>query len=120
MRWLAAMAILAAGTASAEPAPAVVTKAAEEARAALDSRLLDYPSARFRGVTAHVAGKAVTFCGQVNAKNRSGGYVGWEAFGVFVADGASVSIDPKMTAILCAPPTGEAVPGDFSAALAHR
>lgn len=125
MRWLAALVILASGTASAQPAPNIVSDAAAKARSALEARLLDYPSARFRDVKAHVAGGgvAVLFCGKVNAKNRSGGYVGWENFAAFVTDSAAVTVgasDAPMTAIYCDDPIGSPVPGDFSAALAHR
>lgn len=125
MRWLAALVILAAPAASAQPAPEIVSKAAAKARSELEARLLDYPSARFADVKAHVAdgGKAVLFCGKVNAKNRSGGYVGWEGFAAFVTDSATVTAgasDAPMTAIYCSEPIGYPVPGDFSAAMAHR
>jgi hypothetical protein len=45
-------------------------------RGALDERLLDYPSARFRDVR----GTDLVICGFVNSKNRMGAYVGWNRF----------------------------------------
>lgn len=71
-------------------------------REALDGALTDYPSARFRNVKArlvrsvyasdegqsnkvpwnHRGGVVLVFCGEMNAKNRMGGYTGWEAFGL--------------------------------------
>lgn len=58
-------------------APGPVTDAiVRDAKAALDSRLLDYPSARFRDVR----GNALLICGFVNAKNRMGAYTGWDRF----------------------------------------
>ncbi|WP_100259298.1 hypothetical protein [Qipengyuania seohaensis] len=74
--------------------------AVEEARKALDDQLTDYPSARFRGVRArivpsvyssdegqsdkvpwtHRGGPILVLCGQINAKNRMGGYTGWSDF----------------------------------------
>ncbi len=46
------------------------------ARTALDARLFDYPSARFRDVR----GNAMVICGFVNGKNRMGAYGGWKRF----------------------------------------
>lgn len=46
------------------------------ARQALNERLLDYPSARFRDVR----GNDLVVCGFVNSKNRMGAYVGWTRF----------------------------------------
>nr|WP_314136946.1 hypothetical protein [uncultured Brevundimonas sp.] len=47
-----------------------------DARRALDARLFDYPSARFRDVR----GTGFALCGFVNAKNRYGAYSGWKRF----------------------------------------
>lgn len=61
----------------APPPPGPVTDGIiRSARAALDERLLDYPSARFRDVH----GNAMVVCGFVNAKNRMGAYTGWSRF----------------------------------------
>ncbi|QBX37219.1 hypothetical protein E4M02_02605 [Brevundimonas sp. S30B] len=65
------------------PGPGTAQLAA--ARAALDERLLDYPSARFR----EVRGNNMVLCGNVNAKNRMGAYSGWTRFAVFHSDGSS-------------------------------
>lgn len=45
-------------------------------RDALDSRLTDYPSARFRRVRVAADGSHV--CGEVNARGPAGGYEGWK------------------------------------------
>lgn len=64
-------------------------RSAEEVRSALDARLIDYPSARFRSVyiTRNPEAEAEQgedgpgyFCGFVNSKNQMGGYVGWKRF----------------------------------------
>ncbi|WEK56488.1 MAG: hypothetical protein P0Y52_07935 [Candidatus Brevundimonas phytovorans] len=57
------------------------------ARSALDARLFDFPSARFRDVR----GDANVLCGFVNAKNRLGAYTGWKRF-AYVAFGDDPSI----------------------------
>lgn len=46
------------------------------ARLALDRAMIDYPSARFRDVTATDS----IICGSVNGPNRLGGYAGWHRF----------------------------------------
>lgn len=50
------------------------------ARDALDGALFDYPTARFREVTAN----EIVVCGRLNAKNRMGAYSGWQDFVVVV------------------------------------
>jgi hypothetical protein len=70
------------------------------ARRALDSTLIDFPSARFQDVHArivrsvyaddegqsdkvpwtHRGGPVLVICGQINSKNRMGGYTGWSGF----------------------------------------
>ncbi|UVO49159.1 hypothetical protein M0208_00975 [Sphingomonas sp. SUN019] len=77
-----------------------VRAALPEARDELDTVLADYSSARFRNVQArlvrsvfasddgqsnkvpwlHRGGVVLVFCGEVNAKNRMGGFTGWEKF----------------------------------------
>lgn len=69
-------------------------------REGLDGQLNDYPSARFRNVRARIArsvyasdegqsnkvpwthrgGPILVFCGEINPKNRMGGYGGWRRF----------------------------------------
>lgn len=69
-------------------------------QAGFDSQLTDYPSARFRNVQArlvrsiyssdegqsnrvpwtHRGNVVLILCGEINAKNRMGGYIGWERF----------------------------------------
>lgn len=65
-----------------------VQRLAYKAALMVDDRLVDYPSARFRDVYAvwrSVRGEEPEFsiCGQVEAKNRLGGYTGWQHFVVF-------------------------------------
>lgn len=64
-------------------------RAAHEVRAAFDSELIDYPSARFRDVYVSrnpdaeaESGSPGTgyLCGYVNSKNQMGGYAGWKRF----------------------------------------
>jgi hypothetical protein len=74
--------------------------AALPARRALDDQLIDYPSARFQDVHArivksvyaddegqsdkvpwtHRGGDVLVLCGQINSRNRMGGYIGWTGF----------------------------------------
>lgn len=66
-------------------------RAAPAIRREFDSRLLDYPSARFRDVrvtiNASVEGERGAYlCGFVNAKNRMGAYTGWQQFMVSGTD----------------------------------
>jgi len=56
--------------------PAPTAKTFRDARKALDVRLIDLPSARFRDVHATEG----VVCGYVNARNRMGGYAGWQPF----------------------------------------
>lgn len=80
------------------------------ARNALDAKLLDYPSARFRDVHAD----HFRICGMVNARNSLGAYTGWKQFGV-LGSGQTGSIAyfddrPADLADLCANHTDQ----DFS------
>lgn len=63
-----------------------------QAQEAVRAKLNDPASAQFRNVTQTVGGP---FCGEVNAKNRMGGYVGFRWFDAFpMNDGKwHVSID---------------------------
>jgi hypothetical protein len=81
----ALMAIALPVAAQAQPLAALRSKAAAElpkVREAFDDQLLDYPSARFKKVRAGYTeiGSAPYFCGQLNAKNSSGAYIGWRYF----------------------------------------
>lgn len=73
-------------------APAKVTKEIEAARIMavkmlVSSTLKDPDSARFRGVKA----KWGTVCGEVNAKNSYGGYVGYRRF--YAIDGSDFHME---------------------------
>lgn len=64
--------------------PGPVTDAqVRSARSAFDEQLLDFPSARFKDVT----GNGYVLCGQVNAKNRVGAYIGWTPFAAVWREG---------------------------------
>lgn len=68
------MALSAAMMADQPPPPSEADFAA--ARQALNERMIDYPSARFRDVRGNVT----VICGFVNGKNRLGAYAGWQQF----------------------------------------
>lgn len=70
------MVVMAAVAALQAPGP-VTPSLLAGAKTALDERLLDYPSARFRDVR----GDDKVLCGFFNAKNRMGAYTGWARFG---------------------------------------
>lgn len=64
--------------------PQVDFGVAAAVRKILDEKLLDYPSSRFRSVYLdNIPGKRL-LCGEINTKNRLGGYVGWSHFKVYV------------------------------------
>lgn len=73
----------------------------------IDAKLIDGTSARFRDVRA----SRTRVCGMVNARNRMGGYTGWQPFSALIVDDeAVVSIgedEADMIAIFC---TGEGAP----------
>ena len=86
-----------AGKSKAAPAPsaAELAQAADGALLAagqgrISRGLLDPDSANFRDV--FVSPNRDTVCGQVNAKNRKGGYVGYRRF-VAAADKAGIEAD---------------------------
>lgn len=80
------MVVMAAVAALQAPGP-VTPNLLAGAKTALDERLLDYPSARFRDVR----GDDKVLCGFVNAKNRMGAYTGWVRFG-YVTFGTEPSL----------------------------
>lgn len=71
--------------APATPLPAEVNRA----KSALLNQLVDPTSAQFQNVTFTRIGQAAIFCGQVNSRNRMGGYGGTQPFIIF---GATVTI----------------------------
>lgn len=99
-----------AGAASAQSAPKINEKAL---KAAMETKLKDAESARFRGITYYPKSDGMwVMCGEVNAKNSMGGYAGFEPFlalavrddskpprmgylGVRVGDVAGVMCDEK-------------------------
>lgn len=88
------------------------------ARAALDAKMLDYTSARFRDVRAD----SRRICGYVNAKNRLGAYTGWSRFVVMGAGSVTRFEDDDSTgfvAMMCDEdgPKGDT---DYSARITYR
>jgi hypothetical protein len=69
------------------------------ARTAMDDGLADFPTARIRNVRATYSkriegGKArLTFCGDINAKNKFGGYDGWQHFALLPGNDSSVKLE---------------------------
>lgn len=65
----------------------VAMAALPTARATLDDSLVDYPEARFRSVrfTDDHQGQS-GFCGEMNTKNRMGGFTGWKRFFLLISD----------------------------------
>lgn len=57
-----------------------------KAQAAISRQLLDAGSAQFKITAIRHVGKAVVFCGFVNAKNQFGGYTGFRPFVLFADD----------------------------------
>lgn len=68
-----------------------------QARAAVKSNLNDADSAKFRNERVYRVNGGTTVCGEVNAKNRMGGYAGFQQFsvaeGIIVNIGASATLD---------------------------
>jgi hypothetical protein len=115
---LAAAALASAGQANQNPLadPAVLHENALRITAQLkrrfDDSLPDFPSTRFRDVHArlvhsvysddegqanrvpwtHRGGLVLVICGQINAKNRMGGYAGWSSFAFEPAQDDVVSV----------------------------
>ncbi len=67
----------AAATAIEAQKKAAIDAQIAAAKAAIEKRLTDPLSAQYRKVVAYSEG---VVCGEVNAKNKLGGYVGFEAF----------------------------------------
>lgn len=56
----------------------------EFARRAVRSELVDPESATFRNESSSVLGNGhAVYCGEVNGRNRLGGYSGWQEYNVF-------------------------------------
>ena len=108
----------------------------QEARKALDNKLADYPATRFRDVRATIhdpnpaiaamhlqfapgadpnAPLEVVFCGELNAKNAMGAYVGWQLFAV--TDDGYVFLDDKADEFCGA---GHTFFGDYTAVLTFK
>ncbi|MFC5370935.1 hypothetical protein ACFPIF_00110 [Brevundimonas faecalis] len=91
------------------------------ARHALDERLLDYTTARFRDVR----GNGAALCGFVNAKNRMGAYTGWSRFVVIFTETPALHIEGEGTSnafvdVLCGEDGLKMQGRDVTDRLAHR
>lgn len=72
------------------PAQDVPSQNLAGVREALDTRLNDYPSARFRRVRISQDGAFI--CGQVNARGTQGGYDGWKVMVIENASGPTPNV----------------------------
>ena len=69
------------------------------ARMAMDNDLADFPTARVRNVRATYSkrieggNRRLTFCGEINAKNKMGGYGGWLHFALLPGSDSAVTMD---------------------------
>lgn len=84
---ISTLAALLIATAPVQDAPAQNLAVVREA---LDTRLNDYPSARFRRVRITQDGSLI--CGQVNARGTQGGYDGWKTVVIDAADEAAPNV----------------------------
>lgn len=92
---------LTACTAAPEPNPFA------HVEEAVRNVLVDPASAQFQAITAHPrGGTAETYCGEVNARNRMGGYDGFKRF-VFIPATGEVRIDPAFTDLATAMTAGD-------------
>lgn len=92
---IAHLALLATVALAAEPVLAEKVDAIAEmqrAKEAVSAQLKDPESARFKDVVFRSLKNGFAVCGQVNAKNSFGGYVGFRAF--YVSDG-KVTLEPS-------------------------
>lgn len=98
--------------------------AAAKARKVFDAELRDYPSARFRDVTADKApiGGGIWFCGYVNARNAFGAYQGWRRFSASPENLLIETPDEgfSVVAVVCDQPERHADTRDYSAEITHR
>lgn len=85
-----------------DPSGGVPAQTIEQARKALDDRLMDYPAARFRNTYARMgSGGVIQFCGEANVKNGFGAMTGWKGFILTMTDrpeivmGASCGEEPS-------------------------
>jgi hypothetical protein len=73
----------------------------QEVKAAVAAKMVDPGSATFQGLSVKVTDFA--YCGEVNAKNRMGGYVGFQKF--YAQRGTSgewlVMLEPRSAEHMC-------------------
>lgn len=71
--------------------------------------LKDPSSAQFRNLEVRKAGKSMAVCGEINAKNSYGGYVGFVKFYVLAGSATPViqdgSVRDQMVDSVCKPPS---------------
>lgn len=113
---------------SPEETTRYIEAALPKARDLLDRELIDYPSARFRDVRASGAplGLNATFCGFINARNRAGGFTGWEPFLLSITNSNEalyVGVEGSARVMipgLCGASGRVPIDGDYSSRLAYR
>lgn len=117
---LAMMAILAAGAGA--KLSASEAQAFSAIRSTLDRQMIDYPSARFR--EARIASyQPFVVCGLVNARNRSGGFTGWQNFTAVYREGEAVVMIAEQQDMMMKTACGMAPlspPPDLSGELTYR
>jgi hypothetical protein len=59
------------------------------------SNLIDPSSAMFRGITHNKNIFSTKWCGEVNSKNRMGGYVGWTKFKITISSDGKEEVKVK-------------------------
>lgn len=124
--------ILAGGALLAAAAPATFNqveraaaqKMAVEARRIMEDQLVDYPAARIRNVRAQYSAgmnaEGMRFCGEINARNRAGGYNGWRPFIVFPGLDQMAIDDSVYFPVFCDTKDAKVDTRDWSADLTHR
>jgi hypothetical protein len=135
-----AFVIVASQANSADTIPAEVVAMANgyasSVRNKLDGQLVDYPGTRFKNVRAtyspRLPGKPdrLSFCGELNAKNRMGGYGGWTTFVYTPEDSGLLLIGGQdamrglpsapIVARICDPAIVHWLPNDYTADFASK
>lgn len=115
---LAVAALLAASPAQARQPTADEAATIEAALAATRAELKDPESARFRNLRAFMQGNGLmAVCGEVNAKNSYGGYIGFQPFtatikGAVLPDGPRDIGGRAAIQVSCEPGHGGSYPAD--------
>lgn len=73
----------------------------QEVKAAVAAKMFDPGSATFQALSERVSD--IAYCGEVNAKNRMGGYLGYQKFFAIKSSSGDwlIQLDPKMAEHMC-------------------